>query len=245
MDPRLVLIDDRFRNIKHIVAVAGGKGGIGKSMVSSTLALTLVEIGYKVGLLDLDFCGPSAHAILGITDVFPSEEKGIIPPNIHGINFMSIVYYAGNNPSPLRGIDISNAMIELFAITRWSSLDFLIIDSPPGIGDTILDIIRLLKRVEFLIVTTPSRVALETVEKTLRMLKEMKAPIIGVIENMKIVKSSHVEEQMTAIGVPFLGEIDFDRNLEESVGDSDKLLNTDFAKKLKITIADIPIFKLQ
>ena len=156
---------------------------------------------------------------------------------------MSIVYYAGNNPSPLRGIDISNAMIELFAITRWGSLDFLIIDSPPGIGDTILDIIRLLKRVEFLIVTTPSRVALATVEKTLRMLKEMKAPIIGVIENMKTAKSSHVEEQMMAIGVPFLGEIDFDRNLEESIGDSEKLLNTDFAQRLKITISNIPIFK--
>jgi ATP-binding protein involved in chromosome partitioning len=243
MDPRLVLIDDRFKNIKHIIAVAGGKGGIGKSMISSTLALTLAEMGYKVGLLDLDFCGPSAHAILGIHGVYPKEEKGIIPPNIHGINFMSIVYYAGNNPSPLRGIDISNAMIELFAITRWSSLDFLIIDSPPGIGDTLLDIIRLLKRTEFLIVTTPSQVALATVEKTLRLLKEMKAPIIGVIENMKIVKSSHVEEQMIAIEVPFLGEIDFDRNLEGAIGDSRKLLNTDFAQSLKVTISNIPIFK--
>ncbi|MCK4321585.1 P-loop NTPase, partial [candidate division WOR-3 bacterium] len=151
MDPRLRIIDKRLKNIKTMIAISGGKGGIGKSLVASTLSLILSKLGYKVGLLDLDFCGPSTHIVLGIRGIYPKEEKGIIPPEIYGIKFMSIIYYAGDNPSPLRGIDISNAIIELLAITRWGPLDFLIIDVPPGIGDTTLDIIRLMKKTGFLI----------------------------------------------------------------------------------------------
>ena len=244
MDPRLVLIDDRLKDIKRLIIVAGGKGGIGKSMIASTLALVLSDAGYRVGLIDLDFCGPSAHAILDIKGIFPREDKGIIPPEVNGMKFMSITFYAGNNPSPLRGIDISNAMIEVFAITRWGSLDYLIIDMPPGIGDTTLDTIRLIKRAEFLIVATPSRVALETVEKTLRILKEMKIPIIGVIENMKITKSQRVEECARKFDVPLLGEISFDPDLEESVGDRDRLLNTNFAKKLRYIVSGTSGLKL-
>ena len=93
MDPRLNIIDKRLENIKRIVAVSGGKGGIGKSSVASILALCLSE-KYKVGLLDLDFYGPSSHVILGIKDVYPKEEKGIVPPEVHNIKFMSIIYYA-------------------------------------------------------------------------------------------------------------------------------------------------------
>ena len=244
MDPRLVLVDEKFKDIKRLIAVTGGKGGIGKSMIASTLALTLSDLRHRVGLLDLDFCGPSAHAILGIQGVYPEEEKGIIPPEVHGVKFLSIVYYAGDNPSPLRGIDISNAMIELLAITRWGSLDFLIIDMPPGIGDTILDTVRLIKRAEFLIITTPSKVALETVVKTVRILKEMKASIIGTIENMKFTESSYVKAQMKKCGVPFLGEIAFDRNLEDSVGDANKLLKTTFAENLRTIVLSTPEFNL-
>jgi ATP-binding protein involved in chromosome partitioning len=158
LDPRLEVIDKRLENVKTLVPVSGVKGGIGKSLVASTLALTLSEMGYRVGLMDLDFSGPSTHIILGISGVYPEEERGIVPPDVHGIKFLSIIYYAGDNPSPLRGVDISNAMIELLAITQWGSLDFLIVDMPPGIGDIILDTIRLMKRAEFLIVTTPSKV---------------------------------------------------------------------------------------
>ena len=190
MDPRLEIIDKRLKNIKRLIVVSGGKGGIGKSLIASTLTLTLSRSGYKVGLLDLDFCGPSAHVILGIKGIYPKEEKGIIPPEIYGIRFLSIIYYAGDNPSPLRGVDISNAIIELLAITQWGSLDFLIIDMPPGISDATLDVIRLMKRAEFLIVTTQSKVALETVKKVLKILKELRFPIIGVIENMRVSKAS-------------------------------------------------------
>lgn len=245
MDPRLEIIGKRLENIRNSIAVSGGKGGIGKSLIASSLALTLSKLGYKVGLLDLDFCGPSTHTILGIRDLYPKEEKGIIPPEIHGIKFMSIIYYAGDNPSPLRGIDISNALIELLAITRWGSLDFLIIDMPPGIGDTTLDIIRLMKKAEFLIVATQSKVVLETVKKVLKILKELGVPIIGVIENMRATKSSFVEDQIKIFDVPFIGEIDFDKKLEDSIGDVNRIPKTEFAENVKKIVLSTPAFKLK
>ena len=89
MEARINIIEKRLKNIKRIISVASGKGGVGKSLVASSLALNLSRKQYKVGLLDLDLYGPSSHIILGIKDVFPEEEKGIIPPNVHGIKFMS------------------------------------------------------------------------------------------------------------------------------------------------------------
>ena len=102
MDARISVIDKRLKNIKRIISVASGKGGVGKSLVASSLALNLSKKGFKIGLLDLDLYGPSSHIILGVKDVFPKEEKGIIPPNVHGINFMSIFYFTEDKPSPFR-----------------------------------------------------------------------------------------------------------------------------------------------
>ena len=232
MDPRLNIIDERLKDIKRIIAVSGGKGGIGKSSVASCLALALSKRGYKVGLLDMDFCGPSDHVILGIKDVYPEEEKGVIPPEIYGIKFMSIIYYAGDNPSPLRGNDISNALIEILSVTLWGDLDFLIIDMPPGIGDAILDVIRLIKKTEFLVVTTPSKVALETVKKVVKMLKELNIHIMGVIENMKT-GESETKKEMEKMGIPFLGEIYYDKDFENSLGNIEKLQKTEFMRDIK------------
>lgn len=233
MDPRLSIIEERLKNIARVVVVSGSKGGIGKSSVAAVLALILSNLGYKVGLFDLDFSGPSTHLILGIKDQKPKEEKGILPPEIYGIKFMSIIYYAQENPSPMRGIDISNAIIELLANTLWQDLDFLIIDMPPGIGDTVLDIIRLIKQSNFLVLTTSSRVAFATVKKLVLLLKESKIPIIGVIENMKIGSASFIQEQTKELKVNFLGEIPFDQTFEDATGDVNKLLATNFAFALK------------
>jgi ATP-binding protein involved in chromosome partitioning len=245
MDPRLEVIDKGLKNIKRLIAISGGKGGIGKSLIASTLALTLSELGYKVGLLDLDFSGPSAHIILGTRGIYPKEEKGIVPPEIYGIKFMSIIYYAGDNPLPLRGVDVSSAIIELLAVTRWGQLDFLIIDMPPGIGDATLDTIRLMKKAEFLIVTTQSKVTLETVKKVLKILRELRVLIIGIIENMRITKSPLVKEQLKTFNTSFLGEIEFDEDLEDSIGDVNKLLKTDFAKNIKKIVLNASEFKLR
>ena len=170
-DPRLEVIGRRLAGVREVVAVSSGKGGVGKSMIATVLALALRRRGLRVGLLDLDFTSPSTHIILGVEGLQPEEEKGIIPPMAHGLRYMSIVYYAIDRPAPLRGADISNAIIELMAITRWGELDCLVIDMPPGISDATLDTIRLIRGIRFMLVTTPSRVAFETVRKLLALLR--------------------------------------------------------------------------
>ena len=231
-DPRIGIIKERLKGVNSIIAVSSGKGGVGKSLIASLLAVILARKGYKVGLFDLDFTSPSTHVILGVENVYPEEKYGIIPPQVLGLKYMSIVYYSGEYASPLRGADISNALIELLAITRWNTLDFLIIDMPPGISDATLDIIRLLKRTKFLIVTTSSQLAFETVRKLINLLSELKISIIGIIENMKMKESRFIQQQIEGRGITFLGEIPYDNMLEEAIGNVNKLLATQFGRKL-------------
>jgi ATP-binding protein involved in chromosome partitioning len=220
-------------NVGRIVAVSSGKGGVGKSLVASTLALALTKQGYEVGLFDLDFTSPSTHVILGIDGVQPKEDKGIVPPVVNGLEYMSIVYYSGDYASPLRGADVSNALIELLSITRWGKLDFLVIDMPPGIGDATLDLIRLIKNIEFLVVTTSSQLAFETVRKLLKLLKELKVPVAGVVENMKMGDSKNIQQQTRKLGLIFLGEIPYDTQVEEAIGNKNRLASTVLAKKVE------------
>jgi ATP-binding protein involved in chromosome partitioning len=241
MEPRTSVIEKRLKNIDRIIAVASGKGGVGKSMVASCLALHLSQKGYQVGLLDLDLYGPSSHIILGVKNEFPTEEKGIIPPKVHGISFMSIVYFTEEKPAPFRGVDISNIILELLAITQWGSLDFLIIDMPPGIGDETLDVIRYMKTSEFLVATTPSKVAMGAVSKLLNILIELKKPVLGVIENMTMTDSSFIEQEVKRLQVRYLGKIHFDEILEESIGDPDRLSKTQVMKDLNVILQKIKL----
>ena len=232
-DPRTAVIDERLKKIRNIIAVSSGKGGVGKSIVASVLALTLARKGYRVGLFDLDLTSPSSHIILGVGDLHPKEERGVIPPEVHGIRYMSVVFYAGERASPLRGADISNALIELFAVTLWNTLDFLIIDMPPGISDATLDLLRFIKNVKFLVVTTPSRLAFGTVRKLISLLSELNVPVIGVIENMKMKDSRVIREQIEAKHIDFWGELPFDPRLEETIGYVSRLLETEFSRSLQ------------
>jgi len=232
VDPRISVIDERLRQVSRIIAVSSGKGGVGKSMVATTLALTLAKSS-KVGLFDLDFTSPSTHLILGVKKVLPKEDKGIVPPEVKGLVYMSLIYYSKDQAVPLRGADVSNALIELLAVTQWGKLDFLIIDLPPGIGDAVLDLLRLVKRVEFLIVTTPSLLAFETVKKQATLLMELKFPIIGVIENMKMSNSDSIQLETGKLGLNFLGEIPYDPKVEEAIGNKNKLLETMIAEKFR------------
>jgi len=240
MDPRTSIIEKRLAGINRIILVASGKGGVGKSMVASNLALSLSKKGYKTGLLDLDLYGPSAHIILGVEKYdLPEEKKGIIPHDVNDIKFMSIVFFTEDKPAPFRGSDISNVIVELLAITQWGKLDYLIIDMPPGIGEETLDIIRLVKKNEFLIVTTPSKVSMGAVCKLLFILKELKLPIIGIIENMKMEDSSYIEDTVSKMKIRYLGHICFDKNLEKSIGNPDMLQKTDFMIDLKNILSKI------
>lgn len=239
VDPRISIIDKRLKEVRNIIAVSSGKGGVGKSLVASTLALKLAKKGYKTGLFDLDFTSPSTHIILGVEGIQPKEEKGIVPPLVHGLNYMSIVYYSREYASPLRGADVSNALIELLSMTRWGKLDFLVIDMPPGIGDATLDLIRLIKKIKFLIVTTPSQLAFETVRKLISLLRDLRVPIIGVVENMKLNQSKFIKQQVESMNVAFLVKIPFEATIEEKIGNINKLLETVFAEKVEEIISRI------
>ncbi|HVQ00540.1 MAG TPA: P-loop NTPase [Candidatus Thermoplasmatota archaeon] len=233
MEPRTSVIHTRLKSIGRIIAVASGKGGVGKSLVASALALSLAKKGHKVGFFDLDLYGPSSHIILGVTDAFPKEENGLIPPVVHGIKFMSIVYFTEEKPSPFRGIDITNIILELLAITQWGTLDYLIIDMPPGIGDETLDVMRFIQQSEFLVVTTPSKVAMGAVNKLLVLLKELKKPVVGVLENMAMNDSSYIQKEVKTLRLPYLGKITFDETLEDAIGDPDRLARTKFMKEME------------
>jgi ATP-binding protein involved in chromosome partitioning len=237
MDPRITVISKRITRIKRVIAVSSGKGGVGKSLVATILALTLAQRGYKVGLFDLDFTSPSTHLILGIKDVLPKENRGLIPPMIKGLKYMSLIHFTGDKTAPLRGIDISNALIELLAVTRWGELDFLVFDMPPGISDMVLDLIRLVKPIEFLIVSTSSFLAFETVKKQIKLLQDLKIPVIGVVENMKMNNQERIREETRKLGLDLLTEIDYEPYLEEAVGEVKELLGTKFAQKIKEIVA--------
>jgi len=219
-------VDRRLERVGRILAVTGGKGGIGKTLVASTLALALAESGRRTGLLDLDLTGPSDHVVLGVEPGFPREEFGVEPPEIHGVRFMSITCFAGDTPAPLRGSDVTDALLELLAITRWGELDTLVLDMPPGLGDAMLDAVRLVGRAEHLVVATASRVVLETVRKNLQLLLRMGASVAGVVENMSRDGSARVREEAEERGVAFLGVLPFDEDVEAATGNPARLLGT-------------------
>lgn len=239
VDPRTSVIEERMKDINKIIAVSSGKGGVGKSLIASTVALSLANRGFDVGLFDLDFTSPSTHIILGAGDIKPKEEKGIVPPKLQGLRYMSIVYYTGDYATPLRGEDVSNALIELLAITRWEKLDYLVIDMPPGIGDATLDLIRLIRKLRFLIVTTPSQLAFETVKKLVSLLRSLEVLVVGVVENMKMKETDFVKEQVSKLGLSLLGEIQYDHEVEECIGKVEELLKTKFAEKVEKIACDI------
>ncbi len=227
MDPRLSLIPERVKNVKNILAVVSGKGGVGKSLFSAILSLNLAEKGYKVGLLDLDFHGSSCHIVLGVDKIDFEEEKGVIPPMVQGIKFMSIVLFSGNVPIPIRGEDITNAFIEIMAITRWGELDYLVIDMPPGMGEEILDIMRYMAKAEFLVITTPSKLALNVTRKTIEILKWSKRNIVGVIGNM-CTEENNIKKFAEDLREKFLGCIPYDEHIENALGNPIKLKETIF-----------------
>ena len=232
VDPRTAIVSERMKEIARIIAVSSGKGGVGKSLVASTLALTLAKRGYEVGLVDLDFTSPSTHLILGVGDHKPTEDRGLVPANVHAVKYISIIYYTGEQATPLRGTDVSNTLLELLSITKWGKLDFLVMDMPPGIGDVTLDLLRWVKNAEFLIVTTPSQLAFETVRKLAGLLKVLETQIIGVVENMKMLPNDSVKQQTLRLGLDFLGKIPYDPKVEETIGDARMLLETSFAKRV-------------
>jgi len=226
-------------SVRRVLTVTGGKGGIGKSLVASTLALLAARRQRRVGLLDLDLTSPTDHVYLGEHLGFPSEEFGVDPRECCGVQFMSIAFFSKDAGAPLRGNDVTNALVELLAITRWPELDLLIVDMPPGLGDVTLDLLRLLGRAEHLVLATDSRVVLETVARNLRLLQRTGAPLCGVLENMQREAKSGVRELAGGFGVPYLGAVPWDPEVERTVGDPARLADTSFATALAECLAPL------
>lgn len=237
-DPRLSIIEERIRRIKNIIAVSSGKGGVGKSTFSAFLSLILKEKKFKVGLLDLDIYGPSTHLILDGKEKYPEEEYGLKPVNINGINFMSIIYFTQNKPLIMRGKEITDTIIEIFTITRWEDLDYLIIDMPPGMGETLLDLLKLISDLKFLIITNPTKISMETVEKLINFLKERNLPILGLVENMRIKENNFVKERCKELNIKYLGHISFHEDIERYYGNFEELLNSNILKEINHIVSN-------
>ena len=173
-------------DVRHIIAVASGKGGVGKSTVAANLAAALKQKGQSVGLLDLDIYGPSLPITLGITEMPKvTQEKKLVPLERYGIKIMSFGFISGNNsPVIWRGPMVAKMTEQFFTDVEWGELDYLILDLPPGTGDVQLTLTQQLKISGAVIVTTPQDIALADVRKGADMFKKVGAPVLGVIENM-------------------------------------------------------------
>ncbi len=175
-----------------IVAIASGKGGVGKSTLTASLAVTLRDMGYKVGILDGDIYGPSQHKIFGCEDFQPDmvvegEREMITPAEVDGIKIISIGMFVGENDALMwRGMMACSALKQFIEQTLWGDIDFLLVDLPPGTGDIHLSLVTEMKLSGAVIVTTPQNIALADVRRGVEMLRNEKVsiPILGLVENM-------------------------------------------------------------
>ncbi|GAA3913096.1 iron-sulfur cluster carrier protein ApbC [Litoribacillus peritrichatus] len=181
-----------LKGVKNIIAVASGKGGVGKSTTSANLALAMKQEGARVGLLDADIYGPSQGLMLGVAENTRPEtkdEKYFIPVEAHGLQVMSMAFLVTDNtPMVWRGPMVSGALQQLLTQTLWDDLDYLIIDLPPGTGDIQLTLSQKVPVTASVIVTTPQDLALLDAKKGIEMFKKVNVPVLGVVENM----STHI-----------------------------------------------------
>jgi ATP-binding protein involved in chromosome partitioning len=186
--------------VKNIIAVASGKGGVGKSTICVNLALALQKRGARVGLLDADIYGPSLHILLGVTDrPVPGTTKEIAPVVHDGLKLMSLGFLTDENtPVIWRGPIVMGIVKKFLQDVEWGELDYLMIDLPPGTGDAQLTLAQTVPITGAIIVTTPSRIALVDAEKGLKMFQEVGAPVLGIVENMSTFVCPHCGKE-TAI----------------------------------------------
>lgn len=180
-----------MEGVKHIVAVASGKGGVGKSTVTVNLALALAREGYRVGILDADIHGPSQAQMLGVDEgVRPKAAPGdnkFLPIEAHGIQAMSMAFLVNTKePMVWRGPMVAGAFQQMLNQTVWDDLDFLLIDMPPGTGDVQLTLAQKVPASGAVIVTTPQDIALLDARKGIEMFRKVKVPVVGVVENMSV-----------------------------------------------------------
>jgi ATP-binding protein involved in chromosome partitioning len=212
-------------NIKYLVAVASGKGGVGKSTVSANLALALKALGHRVGLMDADIYGPSIPTMLAITGVNPQATP--FPVERFGLRVMSMGFVLGDDKAAvLRGPMVQRYLVAFLTQLDWGQLDFLLIDMPPGTGDAQLALAQSAPVSGALVVTTPQEVSLGVARRGVQMFRQVSVPVLGVVENMSyfpaadgtrvpIFGQGGGKRLAQEGGVPFLGEIPIDPRVTE------------------------------
>jgi ATP-binding protein involved in chromosome partitioning len=221
MEGRALSMDELLPGVKNIIAVASGKGGVGKTTVSVNLALALAKTGAKVGLLDADIYGPSVPLMLGLRASPEVSNNKIQPPEVEGVKVISMgfFYEQSQQAGIYRGPIVSGIVKQFLTDVSWGELDYLIIDLPPGTGDAPLTIAQTIPITGILIVTTPQDVAMNVAVKAIGMFNKLNVPIVGVVENMSYLHCPHCNEQIDLFGkgggrrisedfkIPFIGEI--------------------------------------
>ena len=214
--------------VKHIIAVASGKGGVGKSTVSANVSVALAQTGTKVGLMDADIYGPNIPMMMGVPE--PPEKEGdkIKPAEAHGVKVMSMGFFVPEETAIVwRGPMVHTAIQQFFRDVLWGELDYLLVDLPPGTGDAQLSLSQIVPLTGVVTVTTPQEVALYDVRKGLMMFKKVNVPLLGVIENMSFFVCGHCGERTEIFSfaggeraaqkfeIPFLGRIPLDPAIRE------------------------------
>ena len=214
---------------KNIIAIASGKGGVGKSTFSVNLTLALKSIGKKVGLLDADIYGPSIPRMMGISEKPEmNNEKKLIPVENYGVKCMSIGFILDNEaPTIWRGPMVMKALEQMFNGVEWGSLDYLIIDLPPGTGDAQLSLAQSSKLSGSIVISTPQEIALTDARKGINMFKKVNVKILGIVENMSyficdncnekhfIFSKDGVKKEAEKFKIPYLGNIPLDKKLRK------------------------------
>lgn len=229
--------------VKNTIAVASGKGGVGKSTVAVNLAVGLALQGAKVGLLDADIYGPSIPLMLGVKEnprvIQEAESKKLLPLENYGIKLMSIGFLMDDDqPVIWRGPMASGALKQFMSDVHWGDLDYLIYDLPPGTGDIQLTLVQTIPLTGAIIVTTPQDVSLIDAKKGLKMFSRVNVPVLGIIENMsyfiapdtghryEIFRSGGGEKLASALSVPFLGKIPIDPRICEGSDTGKPIVST-------------------
>jgi len=222
-DPQSFLEDQNvFSSIKHVFGIVSGKGGVGKSFVTGSLAVELAKKGYRVGILDADITGPSIQKMFGITQGASGDENGIYPAEaVGGIKIMSINMLLDDDTTPViwRGPVLAGVVKQFWTDVVWGELDYLLVDMPPGTGDVPLTVFQSLPVEGDVIVTSPQSLVNMIVAKAYNMAKQMNIPVLGLVENYSYLEcpdcgkhipvfgESHIDEIAAQLGIPVLGKM--------------------------------------
>lgn len=239
-----------LKEIKAIVAIAAGKGGVGKSTVTVNLALALQAQGYRVGIMDTDIYGPSIRKMLP-EDRLPTQKGSLIQPALcKGIHMISIAYFRKEGEATAVRAPIANGLISHFIKNiQWGSLDFLLVDFPPGTGDVQLTLSQQAHLTGAIMVTTPQEVAILDVRKAMSLFDHVKVPLIGIVENMSYYQADRQadpiylfgrgggERLASESGTPFLGNIPLDPLVCECADQGRSLFDADKCCERPVTIA--------